>query len=368
MLAAVIALYVILQRFGFASLAPSAEGAAGLGTIVVIGLVAATSSCLAVVGGLLLTVSAKYAEAFHPTNRWEKFRPLLLFNIGRLGGYFVLGGLAGLLGRSLTLSPSSTGLLTAVIAVVMIVLGLNILRILPKQYCRIPLPAAMTGKIRGLAQSRNPLAPLAVGAVTFFLPCGFTQSVQLIALGSGSFLAGGMIMLAFAVGTLPTLLGISMVSSLVEGRAARVFLRFSGAVVLLLGVLNLQSGLLLMGYDVQSAIAGFLPSTAHVQAQTDDPYVSIDDKGRQIMSIYVSDSGYAPSNLTIRPGLETWIYAIAKEGVSGCLSFLIDSTHNLQTPIAKGGNWLGPIANPKSDFVLTCSMGMFRANVHVKQS
>lgn len=366
MLLLVAALWFALKNFGIVGLAPAVDGTVGLGAIFIIGLVAATSSCLAVVGGLLLSVSAKYAEAFHPKTRWEKFRPLFLFNLGRLAGYFLLGGLAGLLGRSLTLSPYSTGLLTAIVAAVMIVLGLNILRILPKKFCTIPLSAEMTKRIHALSRSRNPLAPLFLGAMTFFLPCGFTQSVQLLALSSGSFLAGGAIMLAFALGTLPALLGISIVSSIVEGRAARVFLNFSGAVVLLLGVFNFQNGLLLMGHDVRSSIARFFPSAAHVQAQTDDPYVSIDAKGRQIMSVYVSDTGYAPDNFTIRPGLETWVYAIAKDSLSGCLSFLVDSTHNLQTPIAKGGNWLGPITNPKNDFVLTCSMGMFRANVHVK--
>ena len=203
-----------------------------------------------------------------------------------------------------------------------------------------------------------------MGGLTFFLPCGFTQSMQLLALGSGNFLTGGMIMLVFALGTLPALLGISVMSSVLEGRSARWFLSFSGAVVLLLGFLNLQSGLLLMGYDASRV----LRTTETAQA-TDDPYVTIDGQGRQIMSMYVSSEGYSPSNFTIRPGLETWVYAIAPNGVAGCASFLVDSTHNLQTPIKKGTNWLGPIAKsdlaPKTDFVLTCSMGMLRANVHV---
>lgn len=370
MLLFVIALYLVVRNFGIFSLSSSVEGAVGLGTVFLVGLVAAASSCLAVVGGLLLSVSAKWSEAYHPATKWEKFRPLFLFNLGRLAGYFALGGLAGLLGKSLTLSPYATGILTVVIAVVMIVLGLNILRILPKKYCRIPLPAAMTRRIHNLSQSESLGAPLLLGALTFFLPCGFTQSMQLLALGSGGFVAGGMIMFVFALGTLPALLGLSVVSSVVEGRPARWFLSFSGAVVLLLGFLNLQSGFLLMGRDPLALIPGFRP--APVAEATNDPYVTIDDQGRQIMSMYVTETGYSPSNFTIRPGLETWVYAIAKDGVSGCASFMVDATHGLQTPIKQGGNWLGPIAKnslaPKSDFVITCSMGMLRANVHVKQS
>lgn len=359
--------YLILKESGAFSLTSAVGDVVGLGTVFLIGLIAATSSCLAVVGGLLLSVSAKWCETFQPTTKWEKFRPLFLFNIGRLAGYFVLGGLAGLLGKSLTLSPYSTGILTVVIAGVMLILGLNILRFLPKKYCRIPLPDVLTRRIRNLSQSESSGAPLLLGALTFFLPCGFTQSMQLLALGSGSFVAGGLIMLVFALGTLPALLGISVVSSVVEGRAARFFVQFSGAVVLLLGILNLQSGLLLMGNDPLALIPGLRPAT--VAQASDDPYVTIDKDGRQIMSMYVTSSGYSPENFTIRSGMETWIYAIAPDGVSGCASFLVDSVHGLQTPIKKGANWLGPIAKsdlrPQSNFVLTCSMGMMRANVHV---
>jgi sulfite exporter TauE/SafE len=362
-----IALYVILKRFGIFSLTSTTEGAMGLSTIFFVGLVAATSSCLAVVGGLLLSVSAKWAESRAEEGRWATLQPMLLFNAGRLAGYFLLGGVAGLLGRSLALTPWGTGLLTAIVAVVMIGLGLNILHIVPKNFCRIPLPASMQKRIHALSHSHNPLAPLLLGALTFFLPCGFTQSMQILALGSGSFLAGATIMFVFALGTLPSLLGISLLSSLLQGRAQRWFFTFSGALVLLLGIMNVRNGLLLMGYDVQTKIAGIFMSEKAIGQKPDDPYVTIDAQGRQIVSMYISDAGYSPNSFTIEPGRETWIYGIAQNGVSGCASFLVDSTHRLETPIKKGTNWLGPIKDPTGDFVLTCSMGMLRANIHVKQ-
>ncbi|MDR2416217.1 MAG: sulfite exporter TauE/SafE family protein [Candidatus Peribacteria bacterium] len=39
--------------------------------------------------------------------------------------------------------------------------------------------------------------------MTFFVPCGFTFAMQLYAMQTGSFLSGGVVMLLFAVGTLP---------------------------------------------------------------------------------------------------------------------------------------------------------------------
>ena len=363
----ILAGYLLLKHFGVFAFAKGIEGAASLGAVFAVGLVAASSTCLAVVGGLLLAVAAKWTEHHENASRWRRFQPLLSFNAGRLAGYFLLGGLVGLLGSAMTLSTKATGVLTVVIAAVMILLGLNILRIVPKRYCTLPLPKSFALKIQALSGSEHPFAPALLGALTFFLPCGFTQSMQLLALGSGSFLQGGIIMLVFALGTLPALLGLSAISSLVEGRTARWFLTFSGTLVLLLGIWNIQSGLLLTGIDT-TGIVRSLGRQPQPSPAGSDPHVTIDAQGRQIVAMTVSNSGYSPNNFTIRPGLQTWIYAYAPQGVGGCASMLTDPTHNISTPIVQGGNWLGPITNPKSDFVITCSMGMLRANIHVSKS
>jgi sulfite exporter TauE/SafE len=41
------------------------------------------------------------------------------------------------------------------------------------------------------------------GALTFFVPCGFTFAMQLYAMQTGSFWMGAVVMLLFAGGTLP---------------------------------------------------------------------------------------------------------------------------------------------------------------------
>ncbi len=367
----ILAGYLLLKHFGVFAFAKGIEGAASLGAVFAVGLVAASSTCLAVVGGLLLAVAAKWTENNEGASRWRRFQPLLSFNAGRLAGYFLLGALVGLLGSAITLSTKATGVLTIAIAAVMIILGLNILRIVPKRYCTLPLPKSFARKINALSSSEHPFAPALLGALTFFLPCGFTQSMQLLALGSGSALQGGIIMLVFALGTLPALIGLSAISSLVEGRTARWFLTFSGALVLVLGIWNVQNGLLLTGIDasgiVRSALPGITRQPQPLPAGS-DPNVTIDAQGRQIVAMTVSNAGYSPDNFTIQPGLQTWIYAYAPQGVGGCASMLTDPTHNLSTPIVQGGNWLGPITNPKSDFVITCSMGMMRADIRVSKS
>src|SRR5205085_1213377 len=131
-----------------------------------------------------------------------KFRPLLHFNVGRLASYFVFGGLVGTLGQSITLTTQMSGYMSIAVALIMLWLALTILQIIPKGSFPIRPPKKLSRWIAGLSESKHPLAPFILGAMTFFLPCGFTQSLQLVALASRSFIAGALTMFTFALGTL----------------------------------------------------------------------------------------------------------------------------------------------------------------------
>lgn len=243
----IFAVYKLLEAFDIISLAPSTSGALSLGGILVIGLVAGTSSCLAVTGGLLVALAAKHNETHQAETSWKKFVPLMHFNLGRLASYFILGGVVGVIGQSVTLSTKMSGYMSIGVALIMLWLALTILQIIPKGSFPIRPPKKLSRWIQGLSESENPAAPFALGAFTFFLPCGFTQSLQLVALASGSFITGALTMFIFALGTLPSLLGLSAISSTAKGATSRLFLRFSGALVLVLALVNLQSGFALTG-------------------------------------------------------------------------------------------------------------------------
>ena len=70
-----------------------------------------------------------------------------------------------------------------------------------------------------------------LGVATFFLPCGFTQAVQVYALSTGSPLTAGAIMAVFAIGTAPGLLALAGLT-LVPRSARPAFVRVVGVVVL----------------------------------------------------------------------------------------------------------------------------------------
>ncbi|MEI8175229.1 MAG: sulfite exporter TauE/SafE family protein, partial [bacterium] len=91
------------------------------------------------------------------------------------------------------------------------------------------------------------LTPALVGIATFFLPCGFTQSMQIYTLSTGNFMTGALIMLSFALGTLPVLGLISFSSlSIGKNKNASIFFKVAGLIVILFAIFNLINALVVI--------------------------------------------------------------------------------------------------------------------------
>lgn len=351
-------IYQLLKGLDLTALTSGGSDTTTFASVLLIGLVAGTSSCLAVTGGLLLTMAAKYNQVHGGATPWAKFKPLLMFNIGRLVSYFLLGGLVGVLGQSITLSSKMTGITNIVVALIMFYLALSLLKILPKKLFNIRPPKWLSHKIADLSEHEHPAAPFVLGALTFFLPCGFTQSLQLVALASGSFFTGSMTMFIFALGTLPALLSISAISAKAEGRTSKLFIRFSGTLVLVLSLFNLKSGLVLSGIDVPN----FSRPSTEVTESAEEAVTQVE--GEQIINMTVNSFSYSPETFTIKAGVPTTIIATVKDDIWGCISVLTVPDFRLSVSLEKGENKLGPFT-PTKDFYITCPMGMFSARVTV---
>ncbi len=234
-------LFVALQKIGLVDLVGG--GDVSYGTAFVIGIVASLSTCMAVIGGLLLSMSATFAKS------GDKVRPQVLFHSGRIVSFFVLGGFIGAIGSAFQLNTSALFWLNLVIGIVMLILGINLLDIFPwAKRLQPSMPKFLSRHALGVSRLNHTLTPLIVGIATFFLPCGFTQSMQLYTLTTGTFLTGGLMMLAFALGTLPILGLISFSSfSIKNGRKSGIFFKTAGLIVIMFALLNLLNALVVVG-------------------------------------------------------------------------------------------------------------------------
>ena len=208
-------------------------------TSFIIGLIASVSSCLAIVGGLVLSLSAKISE-----DNVSDTKTFLLFHVGRLVSFAVLGGVLGVVGGAIGINFTFTAILGILASVVMLLLGLNLVGVFAKN--KVTLPSGVFNFFRKI--EHKTLTPLIIGFATFFLPCGFTQSMQVLAIGSGSFIVGLLIMFSFALGTLPMLVLLSFGSaSFARGKHAPLFFKSAGVVVIGLGLFSLLAGLAGLG-------------------------------------------------------------------------------------------------------------------------
>jgi sulfite exporter TauE/SafE/copper chaperone CopZ len=208
-------------------------------TSLIIGLIASVSSCLAVVGGLVLSLSAKISQ-----DKISDTKTFTLFHVGRLASFAVLGGILGAIGGAVGINLILSTTLGILASVIMILLGLNLFGVFTKH--SITLPSRLFNFLKKI--EHKTFTPLIIGFATFFLPCGFTQSMQVQALSSGSFMSGLTIMFAFALGTLPMLLFLSFgTASFAHGKYAPLFFKSAGVVIIGLGLFSLLSGLAALG-------------------------------------------------------------------------------------------------------------------------
>lgn len=323
------------------------------GLVLAIGLVASVSSCMAVTGGLLVAVAAKYNDLSRNLTSFQRLRPHLYFNAGRIASYTLLGGAIGAIGSTLTLSSQINGILSIVASAVMILLGLQMLRLFPSLTRFIPaMPKALSHRIHDLAERDTEGSAVVLGAATFFLPCGFTQALQLYVLAKGSFATGALTMLAFSVGTLPALLSLSAMSSFATGTFQRRFVTFAGAAVIVLGVINIQYGLVLASGDLNPvSLADTQPSVrAMAQSTPDGP--------KQVAVMRVSGYEYIPNRFTVTQGVPVE-WRIEGRDATGCGHILYAPGLGVRKLLSSEGTTVIAFTPQRTgEFGFNCGMGM----------
>lgn len=350
-----------------AGLADPARG--GLLLVLVLGLAAGVSTCMAMVGGLVLGFSASHAASLAARGETTlpfatRMRPQLAFNAGRVVGFGILGALLGAIGSTMSLPTRVTGLLVLAVAVVMFLLGIRLTGASPRVAAWSPRLPAGLGRVLGIENSTDAgyshWRTALVGAATFLLPCGFTQAAQVYAISTGSPMAAGAIMATFALGTTPGLLALASVPELTTGQRQTTVLRVVGVLVLAFALLNLSSGLILLGVTGGSASAA---ASAAAGARTASANVTVSNGG-QTVRMTQGSNGYEPADTVLYAGLPTtWLI----EGTApfNCSTALRVPDLDISVNLAQGPNTVQLPAMDAGTVPFTCSMGMYTGNLLV---
>ena len=368
----------------------------------VTGLTTGGLSCLAVQGGLLAGSLAQQIEhdirnvpgtskapgAYGRTTAL----PIVLFLLAKLVAYTLLGALLGLAGSLLTLDPITRAVLMLAIGVFMVGNALRMFDVHPIfRIFNLEPPKLITRYIRRTAKGQtNLFTPLFLGALTVLIPCGVTQAMMAAALGAGSPIAGAALMFAFVLGTSPIFFLAAYLATQLGARLERYFLRFVAIVVLILGLVSIESGLNLLGSPISFAnltanlrsapvvapaavqptptapVPGVKATAAAptaVQATT-GAATAAPTPSVQALEVRVANNGYVPNKLIAPANQKVALNLVTNKTTSCARDFVIPSIKFYQL-LPTTGRVTVDIPPQKTGTVMrfACSMGMYTGQI-----
>ncbi len=346
-------LYSLVDKVSF----PSISQGMGYGLLFIVGLLTGFH-CVSMCGGFVISYTADDAEQGRKSHRSH-----FMYGAGKLISYTVIGACFGLLGSIIAFTPVMRGVAGVIAGMFLILFGLKMLNIFPVlRRFTLRLPASISrfaGKESGKHSS-----PMVIGLLNgLMIACGPLQAIYVMAAGTGSMIEGAKLLFVFALGTLPVMMGFGYFAGLVSSRLTQKILKLSGAVVMLLGLIMLNNGLVLTGsgYDFGS-MAGRVsaPDSGPASAQV----TTIED-GYQVIRMNVTAGGWEPDKFVLKTGVPVkWI--IDGQEITSCNNAIQVPAYNLKFDIHQGEQTITFTPDKEGTIRWSCWMGMIPGTFVVK--
>ena len=310
--------------------------------------------CVGMCGGIMLSQSLSNEN----TNKFAAIKPALLYNIGRVISYTVLGGIVGALGSVLSLSIKTQAALQIFAGLFMIIMGFNMAGFSLFRKLQIKLPWSFC------SIKNKPKTPFMIGILNGLMPCGPLQTMQLYALGTGSAAKGALSMFIFALGTVPLMLTFGAVSGLLSKGYTKKILKFSGVLVIVLGLIMGNRGLSLAGLNLVPPMASLLPGSNQSLATSGaNSTKAVLKDGVQIINMTADGYGYSPNVLYVKKGIPVkWI--IDGKQITSCNNAIVVPSLNIKKQLDNGENVIEFTPEDK-DLNFSCWMGMITGVIRV---
>lgn len=341
-LLAIAALYLLLsqvQRLGLMDRFPLAQAGMGYPLLFLVGLLTSVH-CVAMCGGICLTQTMRHTGS--------PLLPALLYNLGRVVSYTLIGGIVGAVGGVVQPSGAFRGAVQLIVGGFMIIMGLSMLGLFPKLNRLVPrMPAIFARKIEaGKALAGGPFV---VGLLNGLMPCGPLQSMQLYALSTGSALRGALSMLVFSLGTVPLMLGLGALASAL-GRRFTARAMVAGAVlVAVLGISMFAQGARLSEQAIRMAGASA---------------PKVDTEEVQVVESVLSPGAYP--NITVQAGVPVkWVIDAPQGSINGCNYAIVMGEYGIDYQFTTGENIIAFMPTRAGTFYYTCWMGMIDGKITV---
>lgn len=315
------------------------------------GLTTGGLSCLALQGGLLASAMVENEE--EGAAKKDRLRAIILFLGAKLLVYTVLGLFLGWLGTTLSPSPKFFGYMNLFIAFFMLGVAAETLKIHPVfRYFLITPPKFLRVYIRKVSKNQGDFAAFLLGVLTVLIPCGVTQAMMVLAVGSASAASGMLIMFFFVLGTIPIFFILGYFATALSQMYHRFFTRLVAVLLIVLAIYTFNNGLKLLGARINLNLA-----SGRAESQM---AAAVVEGGVQKITVKVNDRyGYQPARIKLQKGIPT-VLTVQGDNARGCVRAFVIPDLGIQkiVPVydAIAVNFT-PTRPGKLYF--TCSMGMY---------
>ena len=319
------------------------------------GLTSGGVSCIAIQGGLLASAVSNIENGNKSRNT------VTVFLLSKLLTYTLLGFLLGFIGSHLVLTPKVAAVLQIVIGLFLLATAGRILNLHPIfRYFVIQPPKFIYKLAKNQSRGKNLFAPIVLGALTVFMPCGVTQAMMVVALGTANPIQSALIMLAFTLGTSPVFFALGLsISKLIKYKA---FNFVSAGVIISFAILSLNGAMGLLGspHTMQNywkVVTGNITNTQIKSAAV----VS----GFQEATIIVKNNGYTSDVTTLKVDVPVRLKIITDNVYSCSRSFTVPGLNISKVLPATGEEIIEFTPTKTGRLAYSCSMGMYTGSFEV---
>ena len=328
--------FLINKIFGYNifNVIPSIDSSITYGMLFVTGILTSIH-CISMCGAINLIAIVD--------SKNKNYKRPILYNLGRVVSYTIIGGLVGLLGSVISLNSTINGIIILVASLIMLLMSFNMLGIIE---FRLPF----INKIRLKTKSRNSFV---IGLLNGLMPCGPLQAMQVYALSTGSFIKGALSMLIFSLGTVPLMLLVGIFYNLVKGKGKIIVNKVASVLILILSIVMLNRGLLALGIDISKSFNDYSEFTSS-KIEGDYQVVEFDLEYNDYEDIIVQKD--IPVKMIIH---------VEKKYLTGCNSELELKDFNKKVKLEVGDNIIEFTPEKTGTYTYTCWMNMIKNNIKV---
>ncbi len=213
-------------------------------SIISIAFLGSFGHCIGMCGGIVLAYSTIKIDP--KSSKVSQSTAHLLYSLGRVFTYSILGAIFGALGGVVTFSNTANGVMLIVAGIAMVLAGLSLmgkikfLTLIEHSFSSSSLYKDMFKRV---LNSKSNFSFFTLGMLNGLLPCGFVYFFAITAASTASPLYGALVMVIFGLSTIPAMFSLGFLASLSSATNFRnMMMSLSSFAVIVYGVYTLYDG------------------------------------------------------------------------------------------------------------------------------